>query len=283
MRSPQSKRFCFTWNNPPSDCALFLENFSESHAAYLVYGKETGESGTPHYQGFFTLKNKLSITALRKLGFTAHLEPTRGTSLQAADYCKKDGDFVEFGTPPTPGQRSDLSIATDLIKDGASMQTIADTCPETFVKFGRGLRDLALTLANPYEHFTTRGLWIFGPPGTGKSHSARQLDPSAYLKPQSKWWDGYANQHTVILDDLDTNVLGHYLKIWSDKYACTGETKGGTVYLQHRLFIVTSNYHPSELWKDFDQEQMLNAILRRFKVIEKTSRDQLIDHMVIKE
>lgn len=278
--SRQSCRFCFTWNNPNADHGAFLESFATAHCKYLVYGKEVGESGTPHLQGFFTLQTKKSIVALRKLGMECHLEPTKGTSVQASDYCKKDGDFVEFGIPPTPGKRTDLATATDLIKEGASMQELAESCPETFVKFGRGLRDLALTLAKPYDHSQTRGLWIHGPPGTGKSHSARHLDPNAYLKPQSKWWDGYANEETVILDDLDTNVLGHYLKIWSDKYACTGETKGGTVNLQHRTFIITSNYHPEELWTE--DLQMLNAIKRRFQIVKKTSRDQIIDHLTVK-
>lgn len=279
LNMAQSKRFCFTWNNPESDHGAFLESFATVHCQYLVYGKEVGDSGTPHYQGFFTLKTKKRIPALRKLGVCCHLEPTKGTSLQASDYCKKDGDYVEFGIPPIPGQRTDLTAATNLISSGASMQEVASQCPETFVKFGRGLRDLALTLTKPYNHPQTRGLWIHGPPGTGKSHSARNLDNSAYLKPQSKWWDGYANEKTVILDDLDTNVLGHYLKIWSDKYACTGETKGGTVNLQHHMFIITSNYHPDDLWKE--DHQMLEAVKRRFRIIEKTSKDQLIDHMKV--
>lgn len=45
------------------------------------------------------------------------------------------------------------------------------------------------------------------------------------------------------MDDLDFeggDKLGHYLKIWADKWACTGETKGGTIPLNHHRFIVTS-------------------------------------------
>lgn len=43
-------------------------------------------------------------------------------------------------------------------------------------------------------------------------------------------------------------MLGHYLKIWADKWACTGEVKGGTVPLCHHRFVVTSNYTIAELF-----------------------------------
>jgi len=43
---------------------------------------------------------------------------------------------------------------------------------------------------------------------------------------------------------MDTPALGHYLKIWADKYACTGETKGGNLNLQHEKIVVTSNFSP---------------------------------------
>jgi ATP-dependent 26S proteasome regulatory subunit len=28
--------------------------------------------------------------------------------------------------------------------------------------------------SEPYNHHTTRGVWIYGPPGTGKTHWARE-------------------------------------------------------------------------------------------------------------
>ncbi len=60
--------------------------------------------------------------------------------------------------------------------------------------------------------------------------------------------------------------MGHLLKLWMDHYNCTGETKGGTVPLLHRDFVVTSNYTIKELY-GAKGDEMVEAIERRCKVI----------------
>lgn len=281
-----SRRYCFTWNNYTDNDRVKLEAFYNEHCKYLVYGEEIGESGTPHLQGFFTCDKTKRLPALKKyFGNQVHFEVAKATSIRAAQYCKKgqqphseweeegpdgprygeDALVTEFGTPPTQGKRTDLNAVSAAIKEGTSIQAIAEEFPEQYIKFGRGIRDLKLVLEKPYNHDSLRGLWYVGPPGAGKSRKAREDNPDAYLKAQNKWFDGYNGEDVIILDDLDTPTLGHHLKIWADRYACTGETKGGTIHLRHKQFIVTSNYTIESLWPE--DEEIQKALNRRFKVI----------------
>ena len=152
-----SLRWCFTINNPTDDEEQRLVDFlSEGDVTYGVFGREVGSSGTPHLQGFVILGHSNRLSFLRNnLCARGHYEKARGTSQQAADYCKKDGDFEEFGTfPRSQGKRSDLE---ELIKwcdefaeehgRPASSPDIAKHQPHAYLKYPRFSR--MCTLRNP--------------------------------------------------------------------------------------------------------------------------------------
>lgn len=90
--------------------------------------------------------------------------------------------------------------------------------------------------------------WIVGQPGTGKSRFCFAME-DVFEKPQNKWWDGYRGESIVIIDDLDTDALGHYLKRWADRYPVKGEVKNGTVNLSYRRLFVTSNHSIESLFE----------------------------------
>lgn len=59
----------------------------------------------------------------------------------------------------------------------------------------------------------------YGASGTGKSRGVRERFPDAYIKANDKWWDGYNNEETVIIDEFGPNQIGIcHLKIWADHY-----------------------------------------------------------------
>lgn len=267
--SKPARNWCFTINNPTED-----DDPRKWDAKYVSWQLEQGDEGTPHYQGYVEFDKVKRLSAMKKINDRAHWENRLGTQQQAIDYTRKaetrkEGPWESGEKAAGQGSRSDLQTVCDKIKEGASMKSIAEDYGPLYVQYGRGLDKYAQVLAPEYNHDDTRGVWYWGKPGTGKSMTARQEYPGAYLKQQNKWFDGYAGQKAVILDDLDKlggDKLGHYLKIWADRYACTAEVKGAQVNLQHETFVVTSNYHPDTMWPE--DEELCEAIKRRFKIKE---------------
>ncbi|AKV62274.1 putative replication initiation protein [Aretevirus marisnaco] len=117
-RQHAAKRWVFTINNWTAAEQQALIDSSDNFD-YLCFGRERGDNNTPHLQGYVILKTKLRLNNVKALpGFRrCHLEVSRGTPQQAADYCKKDGDFEEFGElPKGQGKRSDFENLKEWIK-----------------------------------------------------------------------------------------------------------------------------------------------------------------------
>lgn len=269
----RTKTWCFTAHDLNFN---FEEQLQPLGPKYCVYQHEIcPQTQKEHLQGYIQFTSHKSLKRLKKARPTDHWEPRRGTHEQAREYCmkaetRKPGtEPIEHGTFTTSGQRTDLqALAEDIRDNHLTIKEVATREPAKFVQYHRGLTALCNIHSQPYTHDQPRGIWIYGPPGVGKSHIVREHFKDLYIKPQNKWFDGYHGQHSILLDDLDKSgtCLAHYLKIWTDKYAFSAEVKGGTVNMQHRHFIVTSNYSIDELFPPHEDPQLNEAITRRFKI-----------------
>lgn len=264
-----AKRWCFTINNPGTPDEQELEAIRPL-CSYLVMGREYGkESELLHCQGYLELHDRLRLTGLKKLLTRAHLEVSRGTPQQAADYCKKDGLYLEFGE--LSKQPHELGGAANALKweqawaaakVGNFEEIPAKLRIAHYFAFRRIRQDYQQA---PPDAEDVCGLWYYGPPMTGKSTAARAVPGTRYDKPCNKWWDGYQGEDNVILDDFDHNhkALGHHLKRWADKYAFPAEMKGTTIQIRPKLIIVTSNYSIDDIFAD--DPVLADALKRRFK------------------
>lgn len=257
----RSRGYVFTLNNwAQEEVDALLQ--TQGHK-YLIFGKEVGSNGTPHLQGYICFKNKKSFKQVKELlGDRYHIEAQKGSFEQAIDYCKKEGDYTEVGNAPVSQKRKGELNAErwKRARTAAVEGRLEDVPDDIYVKYYRTLKVIAKDhMPRVPDADGTTGMWYWGDAGTGKSRTAREQYPEAYLKMANKWWDGYQGEDAVIIDDVDKNhaCLGHHLKIWMDRYAFLGETKGGAIKIRPKVIIVTSQYRISEIWSDKETQDAL--------------------------
>ena len=266
--------WCYTINNPTTPIP-----FNDYSMSYHVYGDETGDSGTRHYQGFIVFKNRKLFTQVKELCPEAHWESARGTYQQAADYCKKESKFIEEGTLPEQPQKKGSKIGGQATKD--KWRSISDNAkkgdlaaidaehPKQFVNSYRNLVAIR-------KDFTPKlpdlkgvcGIWYHGKPGVGKTRLCSLKYPNAYLKRMNKWFDGYNHEPVVVLDDIgiDHKFMGYELKKLADRYCYMVEIKNGSMYIRPEKCVVTSQYRIQDIWADDTETQA--ALMRRFVQVE---------------
>ena len=85
---------------------------------------------------------------------------------------------------------------------------------------------------------------LWGPPGTGKSHRARTKWPDAYWlsrgNGQNIWWDSYAGQKVVIIDEFTGWMTKDQFCRLVDGTPFMVDTKGGRVPFAAELVVCTS-------------------------------------------
>jgi len=149
------KHWCFTVNNyTTTEYDVLLILGASAMVDYFVCGKETGTTGTPHLQGYVAFSNRKTLANAKLLICDrAHLEGMRGTSTQASLYCKKDGDYVEYGTLPTgTRRRGDWAALLEHVTSSTSRPTERELMlefPSLVCQYPEGVRRMLETFHPP--------------------------------------------------------------------------------------------------------------------------------------
>jgi len=250
------RNICFTINNPTEEDVHWCEQVV---CSYICYGRERGESGTPHIQGYIEFEVPKRFTTLKRECPRGHFEKRMGTASQASTYCQKDGDYVERGNISQQGKRSDLDGVVADVVERLPMKEIAEAHPAVYVKYHRGLERLQWRLAGDRVE-PPRVVWLWGPAGCGKTREAVNCE-SVYIKDGSPWWDGYEFQHRIVIDDFDKRswVWRDLLRVL-DRYPYQGQVKGGYIKITSPEIYITCEFAPASLWDGNDRAQILRRI-----------------------
>lgn len=273
-KSVRGRWWLLTMNNPVLSFERVYELGLMNMKAlkYMVGQLEIGDKKmTPHFQFCIWTSESVRAAAVHK-GFPGcHVEFINNPEAAIA-YCRK-----ETGRMAGPWELGIRPVRRNSKVDWERVHMLARTNQINLIPaqiqimyYGNLLkiRDANLQALDA-PHGKVRGVWVYGPPDTGKSYFCRNFLGTTFVYPkaQNKWWDGYQQQKVVVLDDMDNDCLAHFMKIWADVYSFTAEAKGTTVAPNHRILAVTSNKTIEQVYEKYDQE-FIQAIRRRFIVIE---------------
>lgn len=259
--------WCYTLNNYTQDDCDSIARWS---CKYSIFGKEIGELGTPHLQGYVYFPNKKTLGGVRKLLPRAHWEIAKGSGAQNTEYCSKEGDVTVVGVMPlTPADggamEKDKWAAIVKLSEEGNWDVLKASYPQVYALH---LNKLERVHAKRKIDLTTIDgelphVWLWGGTGSGKSLRARTENPGAYIKdPTTVWWNDYDGEDVVIIDDFDKYQVSQAgdMKRWLDRYPFQAQIKCGQSLIRPRKIVVTSNYHPNEIWSD---DITASCILRR--------------------
>jgi len=245
--------FCFTINNPTSHDDKQLDNLCTSdNVRYLCYGREMGESGTPHHQGYVEFIKPQRFSWIKKRLIRAHLESKKGSRTQARDYCfKEDSSPFIYGQwkPDNQGARNDLvCVRNQLLNLEMPMDDIEHANFHHFCKYHKYFTDFRQRQTHQRD-WETKVYVFYGATGTGKTRAAFQMPNSAQIDYINNFFNGYTNQPIVIFDDVinPVKVFGRrlFLRI-TDRYPMQVNVKHGTKNWNPKIIIFTTNINPKE-------------------------------------
>jgi len=268
-RESRHRGWVFTWNNYEEINWELVQKRFEKTAKYFCVGKEVGESGTPHLQGCITFKDAQPLSTLKNYNPSIHWEKRIASEAIASEYCKKEGKFIEFGSPSKQGERTDLQVIKDKILEGSSIKEIILDAKHI------GQVKSALTLIpflSKKRNFKTEVHWFYGPAGSGKTRTAVELLGENYYHMSGsnlKWWPGYSGEKKVLIDDFRSTACEYsYLLNLLDRYPMSVEQKGTYSQFLAEVVIITCPYSPEEAFSSYkDDKDNLQQLLRRIDTI----------------
>lgn len=226
----QAVHYTFTLNNYNDGHITLLRDLTTRNDSftYIIYGKEVGEKGTPHLQGYIQLSGGKRLRTVKNLmGLpTLHLEAAMGSDEHNFNYCSKDNNFEEYGerrairakraSSSTPRPSVQFQEIVRQIKAGASLRDIIQEFPMEFIKHHAGIiRVHSMYLKKPFpikhgpwkwdiQHDWNTSLLLWGKAGIGKTCFAQSLLPTALFVSHLDQLKSYdpTNNDGIIFDDM---------------------------------------------------------------------------------
>ena len=246
MNDNSKRDYCFTaWTEPKYDV---------DKIRYICWGLEQcPTTNKQHWQGFICLKRTSRVNMCKRIigaGNDTHVEQRRGSRNEAREYCRKDGEFFEWGIMEKLEFNEILKLNINEIKINY---------PLMFLRYYKGLEKLNINISPKWRKVDVYILW--GAPGTGKTRQVMEMDDVYKLDPPYNWWDGYESQKIILLDDygIEGGIPNGMLLNICDGYSLRLPVKGSHCWAHWTEVYITSNDDP-ELWMNSALKRRITSV-----------------------
>lgn len=265
----KSRSYCLTFYKKP------LNGPYDKSIRYFIQGEEIcPTTKRMHWQSYVEFNKPVRFKWVKDVfgDSTVYIEARKGTRVQARDYCKKDGKYIEYGKWITgQGHRTDLEPIIDKLKSGTKLSKLMIEYPRVYCRYRNGLKDIAAEV-NKQSIPEWRDLditLITGPTGCGKTREAMKHAKYKIEGENLKWWDGYDMENTILIDEYNNDVkIGKMLNIL-DGYRLRLDVKGGFTYANWNKVYITTNLKVDEIHQNAKKAHR-DALFRRIT--------RIIDH-----
>lgn len=260
MPAAQGRYFLLTL--PYEDFTPYLPPQCTWIRGQLEMGNNTGYL---HWQVVVGYPKKVTVHYVKLIfGDRVHVELSK--SAAANSYVWKqdsriEGTQFELGTPPF---HRDQAKDWDKVLTSARNGDFNDIPPDVLIRCYGNLKRIRVDSLQP-EPVEKQVFCFWGATGTGKSRLAwERAGFSAFPKdPNSKFWDGYSGQRTVVIDEFRGAISISHILRWLDRYPVIVEVKGSSCVFCADTIFFTSNLNPRDWYPDLDEETK-SALMRRF-------------------
>jgi len=276
----RARGYCWDHFGEKNDLKDILTNneWMTKGVIYSIVGLELGEKEKRwHLQGYIEWKNYKSKKQMYEyvLGKGTKkkffVEKRKHKPHEAANYCKKDKEFVEVGTLPVgQGKRTELDNGRESLEDGANLRDIIRENKLQLIQYSK----IWLEHFEEKRDFKPEVWWLWGVSGAGKTHRAKalskDLDTYWVSRPQigqKLWFCGYDKHECLIIDDYRQQNLSlpMLIDILGDAPVKL-QTKGSSRQLLARTIIITTNKPPEDMYRNQDEE--IYQLTRRIEHVE---------------
>ena len=292
-----------TLNNYTPDEIEAIWNLDEDQFKWAIFAMEVGESGTPHIQAAWQLKNGKSWSAMSKLleSNRWHFEKREGSEHRAWCYCakgeqpekewkaeKENGEnwglnlkiLREIGEMPEKEikAKNQWDDIREMIEDGASDMEICAVYPQEGIRCRSAIRNYRLMWQRAHADWRdVKVHYIWGETGTGKTRAVMQKYgyPNVYRVTDynSGSFDQYDGQDVLVFEEFRSSFRLEQMLNYLDGHPVELPCRYANQLLMATEIFIITNIPLSEQYASFQDSFASTGKRNSFAAFERRITD----------